>query len=430
MKDETEEESRSGSSFILHPSSFQGGDPMLTGTSSKRCLRSPRRGTVGMIVLMVMPVLLLTAILALAAAELTEAGTDARVSADAAALAGVQVLVDDRVLIGQRSDMLNLLSDATAEAQRYGGLNPVLGMPLEFQANPENDPNGDIVFGTIDNIQQSRTMVVADVTNPKNQNLPSINALRLQSRRGMRILHGPFLARGYSEVHVIATGFLDHDVIGFRPVDNQPIPLAPIALLSDPSAGNKDSWEYQVEKQKGTDQWHWDRNRQQMLPGPDGLFEMTVTKKNASLLQLGTNDLTGLAQQLIVGVTAAQLQNVGGQLILGGNNNTLIVPGTPWQPGSGANGSGYLLQVLQQLQAQGQPRIWPLYSGYDSHTQMPILRGFVAARVANVDVDGNGSKTSFTLQPCLLAVASAVTDASHRGGGVPTRYLCKVRLVE
>jgi hypothetical protein len=417
-----------------------------------------------MVLLLVLPVLLLVAILALSAAELTEAGTDARVSADAAALAGAQVLVDDAFLRGKRSDLLHLLAEATSEVQRYGGLNPVLGMPLEFQENPRNDPDGDIVFGFIDNLKD-RTMVVADLSGTgqhdrgnhdhgqhnHGQNddgehdngrhdhgwphgkpgLHQINAVRVQSRRGTRILRGPYLARWYTEVHPIATAYLDHDVIGFRPHHRTHcIPLAPFALRSDPTGSEKKCWERHVEKRGNKDQWHWDRGRRQVVPGGDGLFEMTVSGDNGCLLQLGTNSLTALAQQLLVGVTADDLENFGRQLVLSGNNNTLIVPGTPWKHRSDDAGCQYLLQILRQLQSQGEPRVWPLYAGFDPEKQMPILRGFVAARVAEVTVDLDDSKTSFTLQPCKMSLGCAVTDASRRGHGVPNRYLCKVRLVE
>jgi hypothetical protein len=64
---------------------------------------------------------------------------------------------------------------------------------------------------------------------------------------------------------------------------------------------------------------------------------------------------------------------------------------------------------------------------------MPVVSGFVAARVAQVGLAQDGQSLLFVLQPTVLALPSAVTDASRReAGGVNTynRYVCKVRLVE
>jgi hypothetical protein len=64
---------------------------------------------------------------------------------------------------------------------------------------------------------------------------------------------------------------------------------------------------------------------------------------------------------------------------------------------------------------------------------MPVLIGFVAARVADVGSEGKGEGLSFTLQPCVMSTATAVTDARRRGLGprsIVNPYVCKVRLVD
>src|SRR5262249_35091380 len=161
-----------------------------------------------------------------------------------------------------------------------------------------------------------------------------------------------------------------------RPVFAQPVPLAPVALLSDPTGSRKQSWEFQVERRGGSDRWHHDKKKGRCVQGADGLYEMLVTLPlgsagspaggnaaqaqaggggsggNACLLQLGTGDVNDLAAQLVTGVSPAQFQQVGGQLVLGPKNQ-LVVPGTPWGPRAGSAGTQALQQALQQLQAQG-----------------------------------------------------------------------------
>src|SRR5204862_7603098 len=60
---------------------------------------------------------------------------------------------------------------------------------------------------------------------------------------------------------------LDRDVIGFRPDGTPTVPLAPIALLSDPQGARAGSWEHEVEAGSGPDQFRWDRTRRTVRPG-------------------------------------------------------------------------------------------------------------------------------------------------------------------
>jgi hypothetical protein len=160
-----------------------------------------------------------------------------------------------------------------------------------------------------------------------------------------------------------------------------------------------------------------------------------LPRPSACLLQLGTDGPEALAVQLVKGVTREHLQAFGGELVLGPNNR-LVVPGTPHLPGIGDLAASHLLAALQELAREATPRVWPLYQEIDGSSAMPVLTGFVAARVMEVrnGQDGEeGTGVSFVVQPCMMSVPAAVTDASRRGiGGVPVinRYICKVRLVE
>src|SRR5581483_4172423 len=83
------------------------------------------------------------------AAELVETKTQLRNDTDAAALAGVQTLVDDSLLRNDPNRMKELLPLARQNAQQYAELNLVQGQGLYLDPNPSNDPEGDIVFGTL-----------------------------------------------------------------------------------------------------------------------------------------------------------------------------------------------------------------------------------------------------------------------------------------
>jgi hypothetical protein len=168
--------------------------------------------------------------------------------------------------------------------------------------------------------------------------------------------------------------------------------------------------------------------------GKDGKSSHPGAKHvNAVLLQLGEGDLGTLARQLSAGVTVEDLEGFGGQFALDGNTNRLPVPGSLWGPDAGGLGGEQLKSALEQLQSRGEIRAWPLFTHIDPAAKVPVISGFVAARVARVASPGPHGGLSFTLQPCMMSTTTALIDASSRGPGGAVKenpYLCKVRIVQ
>jgi hypothetical protein len=397
--------------------------------------------------LLILPVLTLVLALALFAAQLGETHTTLQTNADAAALAAVQVLVDDEALSGRPDILRRLIEQAGAAARHYAQVNVVGDDGVEILPNPDNNAYGDIVFGSFERPRDKR-FVKADFMEKQGEFLRLINTVRITAARTRdrgnpaRLIGGPFLSLRETDLVATATATLDRDVIGFRPVFDQPLPLMPLALLSDPAGVNEDSWEYQIEKRGGHDQWRFEtvEGGRKPVPGADGLFEMDVQlgsagggRTNACLLQLGVHDRESLEQQVRNGVRPEQLAIFGGELVLA-RDNTLVVPGNPWgSPTRGTPAHARLCASLEQVCRRGEARIWPLFRGLDDRTGRPVLSGFVAARLVQVEGDQEGSQgLSFVLQPCMLSCAAAVTDSSRRDdtSKLPNPYLCKVRLVE
>jgi hypothetical protein len=432
---------------------------------------SPRRsGKATLMLLLAMPIMMLAMALAFYAAELVETRTLLRNDADAAALAAVQSLVDDRLLLGNPNLMLQLLNDPVngvrANAQRYAQLNLVFGEGLSLDANRANDPDGDIVVGTLA-LPRDKTFLLPDFTKKNDPQWLSINTVRVTARcanarpDGPVGLHsGPLLSQMPNDAVAVSTATLDRFVVGLRPMGVQPLPMCPLALFVHPSGSFRHCWEYNVEKRLGPDQFHIQPNGAffRIVNGGDGLHEMDVflgTQKqnspgtkagssdlnqqllqgqfNGCLLRLGTSGLEDLAAQIRYGVYPYQLSQLGGQLLLG-PANLLEVNGTPWGPTANSEGGKPLQAALKWLQSTGVPRLWPCFSSFDKGTNNPVLCGFVAARVvATPDVSGNGGGIKFSIQPCMMATATAITDPARTGIGMtklPNPYICKVRLVE
>ncbi len=432
---------------------------------------APRRsGKATLMLLFSLPIMMLAMGMAFYAAELVETRTLLRNDTDAAALAAVQSLVDDRLLLGNPNVMLQLLNDpingARVNAQRYAQLNLVFGEGLNLDANLANDPDGDIVVGTLA-LPREKTFLLPDFTKKNDPEWLSINAVRVTGRcenarpDGPVGLHGgPLLSRMPNDAVAVSTATLDRFVIGLRPMGLQPMPLCPLALFVHPSGNFRHCWEYNVEKRLGPDEFRVQPNGAyyRIVNGGDGLHEMDVFlgtnqqnspgskagssdlnqqlrqgQFNVCLLQLGTSRMEDVAAQIMYGVYPYQLSQLGGQLLLG-PGNWLEVNGTPWGPSSNSEGGQQLQTALKWLQSTGVPRLWPCFSSFDKGTNNPVLCGFVAARVvATPDVSNKGGGIHFSIQPCMMATATAITDPARTGIGIaklPNPYICKVRLVE
>ena len=422
-----------------------------------RCLKNARKpqgkrlgASLTVFFLFALPIFLVVLLLALNAAIRAEGRATLQNSADAAALAAVQSLVDDCWLTGNANAQLARIQIAQNQARLYAFDNKVLGLgvdlhlPATLTANPAD---GDIVFAFLDEprdpFPENRVLVVRDLDGSCNDSpfVPQINTVRINARRlqargnPVGLLGGNFTGYGSTDMAALATATLDRDVIGFEPVGDQPIPLAPIALLSRGGVGPASSW--QNELQKGNDNWFFDPSSNLCSAGGDSLPEALMvlstdeTQASAALLLLGVADCSGPANQatfsgqIANGITAADLTGLGGMLRLDSATNTLALPAT-------RGDSSFFAELAEQLnQIQGQKRIWPLYVGFDPISGDAIIAGFVAARVVQAGATANG--INLLLQPCMLSTRTALTDAGQRwvgGINITNPYICKVRLGE
>jgi hypothetical protein len=150
---------------------------------------------------------------------------------------------------------------------------------------------------------------------------------------------------------------------------------------------------------------------------------------DACLLTIGA---TPLPVQVGGGVSEADLGGLGGQLVLG-PTGTLTLTGTPVAPAFGSSDLSDVITALQELQAGGEARVWPLAQSCDQGTSTTVIHGFVVARVAEVIPPTLPIEPlRFRLQPAMRIVNTAVTDDTRLGGNaylLPNPYVVKVRLV-
>jgi hypothetical protein len=358
-----------------------------------------------------------------------------RSAADAAALAGADVLVSDEWLRQGQPGIDALLQSAANTAVDFAGRNTVLGQPLVLQLSPTSGTN-DVLIGAFDSTGAfvPATGPSSSLTLVQASNVAAIGR-RLQARgNGVPLLLGALILQPAIDLQVPVVASLDRNVIGFQARGSQNIPLVPIGLRSDRTGADPLSWEYQVIQRNGPDEFTFDPT-QGFVSGPDGIpeFDLTIalapsgdpSTSNGYLLTMGSGTTTA---QVTAGVSAADLSAQGDTLALDANNEVLL-PGTALGPAMNSNDYAALTAGLEQLRQAGLPRIWPLVSSIDVNGTAHVT-AFVAARVVRIQAPAGGP-LQVRLQPAMLSVPLALTDAARAGSAylVPSPYLARVRLV-
>ncbi len=390
-----------------------------------------RRGAIWPLLIACLGLLLAGIALAVDAALIWHARQEIQVAVDAGSLAAIGQLADDSLLLQRPGAMYDAVNRAQRSAQFYAGEHSVLGSPLVLDID-STDP--DVRFGYHDPV--TRHMQPAAMSELDS---PFLNAVFT------RIFRLPS-----ADVTARATAILDKQVIGFRPVGGIPAPVMPIAVLSDPSGMEELAWEAQIDKPlstgSGLDQYAFDkstRHWRRVCEGPragDGLPEMTVrlplsdeedaSLSNGAIFHSGRVDERTWLRQVATGFLAADLEPWNGELALGWDGN-LRMP-------LGRMPTGRLLEdlvrKLNTLQSTGEPRVWPLYSPggqplpSDILTGSPdlVIRGFVSARIAEVQLDqGEHPALLIVLQPTITVTGTALTQAAAE----VNPYIAKARLL-
>jgi len=390
------------------------------------CRRRPgnnRRGSIALIVLILLPVLFLAVVLGLHGIELRAVRTEMQNACDAASLAAGKALVDDAYLCCVDEKLKPVVDRAHDRAQALAARNLVLGQPFELLKNPTNNAKGDIVFGKFDVKSRTLTPIGASRDWCQVDAVAIVGRKTSERKNPAMLLKGPFLSRSPVDVQVLSVAYLDRGVIGFRPVHGTLIPLMPIALPEDPARPGEPLSRRIIGKGKGHDRDDDDEHESVTCENRRWRVRIGYQNGGACLLQLGATEPDDLLRQMMEGVSATDLQGFGGELVLG-VNGVKAVPGACRLSRRGSL-EGQLAAVAHAL--LGQVRYWPLYRGSDG--ERVLLDGFVAARIEAVSQDDKGLE--LLLRPTFASsptVVVASTRPEWTGTARKNQYICKVRL--
>ncbi len=394
----------------------------------RRLAHTPvRSGSVSTTALVILPILILVLVGVVSLVALRGSKTELQTSGDSAALAAGRTLADDAFLAGHPEAIRAVLTKARTAAVEYAEANPVHGQRIELDRNLSHAPDGDIVFGHLDQPINGNFQRL----DPENLGeLRRVNAVRIAARRS---------ANG-DPLQVRATAFLDFAVVGLKPQFDKPLPVVPVALYSCPSADGP-SPERAWEQQPRIDRFRFDADSKRWVPGEDGIPEYTVVLGAAHpeeksvhgiALRIGTRDRTGFFTQIHDGVTPKQLagSEFGGELVLDTQRKLAVPPATFPETRDEGDPFARMARAFRTIATDPTPRIWPMFCDLQAdHEDRVILSGFVAVRI--VKVDDEEGRIRLILQPTIFPTPTVVTDVGRPPP--PTTWgatACRLRLAE
>lgn len=414
--------------------------PCLLNASTMMVGRQPRRGSWAVFLVLSAGVFLGLFALAFNQAHLWHTRDELRLGGDAAGLAATALLADDEFLANDPVLVPPILDRSRLAALDFAAFHLVRSRPLDISHD------GDIRFGVL-STPRGGQLTLLNFAGPIDPSLLlQVNTVVVTAghtadrQNSVGLAFGHITGIGQMDVEVVSTVTLDRELRGFRPLPEQNVPLAPLALFSDPAGLDAKSWQFAVEQGNGNDAFRFDRNLGEFMAGSDGLREFRaliatdagqLAQANTALLHFGSTSVPVLADQLVDGLDAVDLAALGGQVLLNAAGEVLVA-GTQQGPAEGSADLDELLDALEALEESAEVRAWPLYSQVDTAAGTVQVTGFVAARVVRVQLLGPGQPVEVILQPARLATATAVTAFDLRLTGIVANnaYVGKVRIVE
>jgi Flp pilus assembly protein TadG len=369
---------------------------------SKRFCREKRKGNIVVLTMFLMVGLMAMVAFAVDVGYLCVTRQQLQRSADAAALAACWELVDQAAPTGQ-SDPAATQSRVQSTASEFAGFNTVLQRAPALVAE-------DVQIGYLDNPSDPTSPLVVDSNEPP-------NAVTVRVRRSYEVngaaplFFGRVLGRNDAQLEAQATAALLTNIRGFRtPPNGKPVGMLPFALDEDTCL--------QMLAGQGADNWKWDAADEVVVPGTDDAAEVnlypqgTGSPGNRGTVDIGNNNnsTADISRQITDGVSDADLEPLGGELVLDPETKVLYLNG---DTGISAGVKDELVSII------GEPKVLPVFrevNGNGNNATYTIV-DFVGVRILDVKLTGSVSSKRVTIQPAAIVTSGAVWAPGDSGVG-------------
>ncbi len=367
---------------------------------------SRRRAAAIMMTAVSTSVLLGFAALAIDVGMLYNVRTELQRTADAAALAGGQKLLDHSRLTGTTNSAA-VMASVKSQAEQYSLLNPVQNINPRIAAN-------DVKIGYLNNPDNLSEPI--DFSNSNRFNTVQVTVRRDEAMNGpVQLMFARIFGLTSANVSATAAASFRDGAVGFKVTARTGnADLLPLAL-------HVDAWNALLAR-AGTvrDNYSFNEDTGAVSVGADGVAELNLypgsgvdqlPPGNFGTVNIGTsnNSTKHLSNQIRYGVTQEDLDFHGGSLQLG-SDGTLPLTG---DPGLSAGIKDDLTAIL------GNPRAIPLFNqvvGNGNNTVFTIV-GFAGIRILNVRLTGSMNSKQVVIQPAFV-----VDDAVINTGGSGSNY--------
>jgi Flp pilus assembly protein TadG len=368
----------------------------------KRILRhNSRKGTITVLAAIMTVVLVGMVAFCVDIGYVLSAKEELQRSADASALATCWEFAQ-RV-----SDGYNVADSQTyarSVTTQYASENHVTGHSMTLNPNSANSPDGDIVFGYVEDFNNSQSPL--QTSNP---NIYNAVRVRLHKNTDANGEVPYFFAKIFGlEGQVLnseATAGIIRDVKGFRaPADGDNLDILPYAL-------DQTTWQNLVNN-SGSDAYSWNPESKTVSVGADGLKEVnlfpqgTGSPGNRGTVDIGSsnNSTAAIAQQILHGISPADLAFHGGKLEFDSNGQLFLNGDT----GISAGVKDELASII------GKPRIIPIFSSVsgNGNNAMYTIVKWQGIRIMAVKLTGSMSQKHVTIQVAPVVTYGVIPATS------------------
>ncbi len=231
----------------------------------------PRRGAILVLSAFMMIVMLAMVAFALDVGIVINARVEAQRAADAAALAAAWEFVSDSQVLGQRTSVQDKMR---RKAYEFANYHTVRHMTPDPQLNLNNDVDGDIVIGRLNNPSDlSELMVFNSILG---DNAITVRVRMLSERnRSIPLSFARALGISTADVTAEATAIFDDNIVGFRTNTKHPHSgVLPFVL-------HVDTWHDFLDGLMTKDDWAFDPQTGRVQPGSDGIAEIEFRARPA-----------------------------------------------------------------------------------------------------------------------------------------------------
>lgn len=370
-------------------------------------MRRQRSGKVVLLTLFMMTFMLILMAFAYDLGWLFVTEAELQRTADSVAMAGAWEFIDEDALTGN-SNLVTMRTNATSAANEFCVPNQVLGSSPSLAVQ-------DIEIGYMDDPMDPASTIDTNSTRPPNAIRVSVR--RTDSQNGaIPFSFARIFGRDGTSRTAEATAVLMHNFKGFKPPSNN----TNLSLL--PIACDIPSWNHLVAG-NGPDNWTWDEENQQVIPGSDNIPELNIYPKgngspgNRGTVDIGksNNSTADISRQILHGVSAADLAYHGGKLEFDANGELLLNADT----GISAGIKDELASII------GKPVFIPIFSSISGqgNNAMYTIVAFGGVRITDVELTGKKNSKRVIIQPANIITWGGIPAGTQYGDSQRTDYI-------